>query len=46
MHEALLKAGVESKFIKIPGAGHGFEGKDADSALTEAMSWFEEHLVD
>ena len=46
MHQGLLKAGVESKFVTIPGAGHGFEGKDADLALTEAMSWFEEHLAE
>jgi len=46
MHQALLKAGIESKFITISGAGHGFEGKDADRALAEAISWFEEHLID
>lgn len=45
MYEALQKAGVESKFVIIPGAGHVFEGEDADYALTEAISWFDEHLT-
>jgi pimeloyl-ACP methyl ester carboxylesterase len=45
MFQALQKAGVESKFVIIPGAGHGFEGEDADHASTEAISWLEEHLA-
>ncbi len=44
MYQALLKTGVKTKFVKIPGAGHGFAGKDADQALMETVSWFEEHL--
>jgi acetyl esterase/lipase len=46
MYQELLKSGVESKFVIIPGAGHRFEGEDADLALSEAVSWFEEHLVE
>jgi acetyl esterase/lipase len=46
MYQALQGAGVESKFVIIPGAGHGFEGEDAELALTEAVSWFEEHLIE
>jgi len=44
MYQALLKAGVNTKFVTIPGAGHGFFGKDADRAREEAISWFEERL--
>jgi acetyl esterase/lipase len=44
MYQALQEEGVESKFVIIPGAGHGFEGEDADLALNEAVSWFEKHL--
>jgi len=44
MYQALQEAGVESKLVVIPGAGHGFEGEDADFALSEAVNWFEEHL--
>jgi len=44
MHQALQKEGVESKFVIITGAGHGFEGEDIDHALAESVSWFEEHL--
>jgi dienelactone hydrolase len=44
MYQALQEAGVESKFVVIPGAGHGFEGEDADRASAEAVAWFEEHL--
>jgi dipeptidyl aminopeptidase/acylaminoacyl peptidase len=46
MYEALKKAGVESKFTTIPGAEHGFFEKDADLALAETISWFEQHLVE
>ena len=46
MYQALQKAGVESKFVTIPGAGHIFEGEDADLALAEMVNWFEEHLVE
>ena len=46
MYEALQEAGVESKFVVIPGAGHGFQGEDASHALEEAVSWFEEHLIE
>ena len=45
MHQALLKVGVKSKLVVIPGAGHGFAGKDAEFALMEMVSWFEEHLT-
>jgi|WetSurSiteA1Bulk_404760.scaffolds.fasta_scaffold07760_2 dienelactone hydrolase len=44
MYQALLKAGVKSKFVTIPGADHGFVGGDADRAMLETVSWFEEHL--
>jgi dipeptidyl aminopeptidase/acylaminoacyl peptidase len=46
MYEALKKAGVESKFTTIPGVEHGFFEKDADLALAETISWFEQHLVE
>lgn len=46
MYQALQRAGVESKFVTIPGAGHGFEGEDTDRALSECLSWFEQHLVE
>jgi dienelactone hydrolase len=45
MHQVLLKAGVQSKFITIPGAGHGFFDKDADQALAETVNWFENYLI-
>lgn len=44
MYQALVKAGVKTKFVKIPGAGHGFVGKEADQAVNETLNWFEEHL--
>ena len=44
MYQALLKVGVKSKIVTIPGAGHGFFGKDDDHAMQETISWFEEHL--
>jgi acetyl esterase/lipase len=32
MHAALTKAGVPASFIRIEGAGHGFEGADLERA--------------
>ena len=37
--------GVKSKFITIPGAGHGFRDGDAERAMRELVTWFEDHLV-
>jgi predicted esterase len=44
MYQALLKVGVKSKLVKIPGAGHDFYNKDADQSLMETVRWFEEQL--
>ncbi len=44
MYQALLKAGVKSKFVTIPGVGHGFTGQADDIAMKETVNWFEEHL--
>jgi acetyl esterase/lipase len=47
MHAALTKAGVPVSFIRIKGAGHGFEGAapaDLDRATAAMMQWFEQHL--
>ena len=50
MYQELQKAGVESKFMKIPGVDHGFVGENEDEAKAQALagtvSWFEEHLVE
>ena len=46
MFQTLQKAGVESRFIMIPEAGHGFDGEDADRALDEAVNWFKNNLVE
>jgi acetyl esterase/lipase len=44
MHAALMKAGVPTSFIPIRGAGHGFEGADAERAFAALVQWFEQHL--
>jgi acetyl esterase/lipase len=47
MHAALTKAGVPASFIRIEGAGHGFEGAapaDLERAFTAMLQWFEQHL--
>jgi acetyl esterase/lipase len=47
MHAALTKAGVPASFIRIQGAGHGFEGgapADLERAYAALMQWFERHL--
>ena len=47
MYAALTKAGVPALFIRINGAGHGFEGAapaDLERAYAALMQWFEQHL--
>jgi dipeptidyl aminopeptidase/acylaminoacyl peptidase len=44
MHAALSKAGVPASFIRIEGAGHGFDGADFTRANAEMVRWFEQHL--
>ncbi len=44
MYQALQAVGVESEFITLEGAPHGFTGAYADSALAASLAWFEAHL--
>jgi acetyl esterase/lipase len=44
MYATLLKAGVPTSFMPISGAGHGFEGADAERAFAALIQWFEQHL--
>jgi len=47
MYAALTKAGVPASFIRIKGAGHGFEGAapaDLERAYAAMLQWFEQHL--
>jgi acetyl esterase/lipase len=44
MYAALSKAGVPASFIRIEGAGHGFDGAGLARANAEMVRWFELHL--
>jgi acetyl esterase/lipase len=44
MYAAFMKVGVPTSFIPIRGAGHGFEGADADRAFAALVRWFEQYL--
>jgi dipeptidyl aminopeptidase/acylaminoacyl peptidase len=44
MHGALTKEGVPASFVRIEGAGHGFEGADLERANAAMVQWFEQHL--
>jgi acetyl esterase/lipase len=44
MHAALTKAGVPASFIRMEGAGHGFEGANLERASAAMVQWFEQHL--
>ena len=44
MYAALTKAGVPASFIPIRGAGHRFEGADAERTFAALIQWFERHL--
>ena len=44
MYAALMKAGVPTSFMPIRGAGHGYEGADAERTFAALIQWFEQHL--
>ena len=44
MHAALTNAGVPASFMRIAGAGHGFEGADLEHASAAMVQWFERYL--
>ncbi len=44
IHAEFRKHGVTSEFVVLPGAGHGFRGKDAERAAELMVQWFERHL--
>ncbi len=44
MSEALGAHGVETQFVLIPGAGHGFLGDAAEQARQAMLEWFRRHL--
>src|SRR5688572_33048876 len=44
MYAALMKAGVPASFMPVRGAGHGFEGADAERAFAALIQWFEQHI--
>jgi acetyl esterase/lipase len=45
-YAAFQEAGVETDYIIMEGAGHGFRGDQAEQASSARVSWFVEHLVD
>jgi acetyl esterase/lipase len=42
--ERLKAAGVEAELLTLQGAGHGFKGKDAESADRAMLAFFDRHL--
>lgn len=44
MYAALTTAGVPASFVRIEGAGHGFDGADFTRAAGDMLGWFEQHL--
>jgi len=44
MHETLITAGAESRFVVIEGAGHPFMGAEVDCAAAEMADWFAQYL--
>lgn len=42
--DKLLNAGVEAELVTIQGAGHGFSGRDADTADAALFAYFDRHL--
>jgi acetyl esterase/lipase len=44
MIDKLKAAGVEAELLTLPGAGHGFKGKDAETAEKAMIAFFDAHL--
>jgi acetyl esterase/lipase len=44
IHKAFQEAKVPTDLIILPGAGHGFQGADAERAMAALVGWFEKHL--
>jgi acetyl esterase/lipase len=44
MVDRLKAAGVEADLLTLQGAGHGFKGKDAETAEKALVGFFDEHL--
>jgi len=42
--ERLKAAGVEAELLTLEGAGHGFQGKDAETAEKAMIAFFDKHL--
>jgi acetyl esterase/lipase len=45
-HEAFRHAGVQTDYIVMEGAGHGFQGEQAAQATAARVRWFQDHLLD
>ncbi len=44
MVDKLKAASVEAELLKLEGAGHGFKGKDAETAEKAMIAFFDKHL--
>jgi acetyl esterase/lipase len=44
MVDKLKAAGVEAELLTLEGAGHGFKGKDAETAEKAMIAFFDKHL--
>jgi len=42
--DRLKASGVEAELLTLPGAGHGFKGKDAETAEKALLAFFDRHL--
>ena len=42
--DRLKAAGVEAELLTLEGAGHGFKGKDAETAEKAMIAFFDKHL--
>lgn len=45
-YAAFQEAGVETDYIVMEGAGHGFRGRQAEEASRARVQWFVDHLLD
>ena len=42
--EKMKASGAEADLLTLPGAGHGFKGKDAETAEAALMAFFDKRL--
>ena len=45
LYKALLEAGCDVTFVRVPGGGHGFSGRQQEEVMQRELAFFQKHLT-